>query len=100
MLKKISFITALLSACTVLAGSVHPGDTIELHGRLVLRGNEPFVYAVVYDDTRGVWTLKGISRNDAAKLQNLRVRVTATVTSGDLFGPAAQVQSISVDEPR
>ncbi|WP_236591698.1 XdhC family protein [Paraburkholderia metrosideri] len=74
--------------------------SIPLHGRLVLRGNEPFVYPVVFDDTGGVWALEGISRPDAAKLQNHIVRVTATVTSEDASRPAAQVQSISVDDSR
>ena len=103
MLKKIAFATTLLCAgCAgaVLAGSPQPGDIVDLHGRLVLRGNEPFVYPVVYDDTGRIWTLKGISRPDAAKLQNHIVRVNAKVTSGDTSGPAAQVQSISVDDPR
>jgi hypothetical protein len=100
VLKKIVFTTTLLFASAVFAGSAHTGDTVELHGRLVLRGNEPFVYPVVFDDTGGVWALEGISRPDAAKLQNHIVRVTATVTSEDASRPAVQVQSISVDDSR
>lgn len=98
MLKKTVFATTLLFAGSVFAGNAHPGDTIELHGRLVLHGNEPFVYPVIYDDTEGAWKIEGISRPDAAKLQNHIVRITATVISEDTSRPAAQIQSISVDD--
>jgi hypothetical protein len=100
VLKQITFITTLLFGCAVLAGGAHSGETIELHGKLVLRGNEPFAYPIVSDDAGCIWVLEGISRRDAAALQNHIVRLSATVTSQSTYGPAVQVQSISVDDPK
>ncbi|WP_233864275.1 hypothetical protein [Paraburkholderia adhaesiva] len=100
MLKPLVFASALLGAAVAWAGTLHAGDAVALHGRLALRGNEPFVYAVVYDDRGGVWTLKGVSRADAARLQNHIVQVTGTVSSEDAGEPAAQVRSIRLDDPQ
>ena len=76
--------------------SVSLGGPVELSGKLVLRGNDPFVYPVVYD-ARGVWELQGVPKAQASALQNQQVSVRGTVTRLDPGGfqlPAVQVKSL------
>ncbi|CAG4906358.1 hypothetical protein [Paraburkholderia saeva] len=83
-------------ACASGAGAVSVGAPVELSGKLVLRGNEPFVYPVVYD-ARGVWELQGVPKAQASVLQNQQVSVQGTVTRLDPGGfqlPAVQVKTL------
>lgn len=47
--------------------------------KLILRGNEPFVTPVVYD-ANGPWEMKGMSRQEAVRLQNTTVALVGDVT--------------------
>ncbi|MGH8779891.1 hypothetical protein [Paraburkholderia sp.] len=83
------------AACAVQPTTV--GQAIELAGKLVLRGNEPFVYPVVYD-RRGVWQLDGVPSARASALQNQQVIVRGTVVRLDPSGiqlPMVHVESLT-----
>jgi hypothetical protein len=83
------------------AAPLQRGESVDLSGRLALRGNEPFIYAVVYD-ARGVFELEGITRDDAIALQNQQVDVHGTITRIDTHGaqlPAVQVESLRTVPP-
>lgn len=74
------------------------GEVVTLEGRLVLKGNEPFIVAVLESGDRQ-WDLRGLSRQQMQDLQARTVTVTGTVTrsAGEAGGgmPAQlQVQSI------
>lgn len=74
------------------------GDVITLEGRIVLKGNEPFVVAVLESGDRQ-WDLRGLTRQQMQALQSRTVTVTGTVArpAGEAGGgmPAQlQVQSI------
>ena len=95
MLKRSLALTAFAlmhAACAQTA--LHNGDPVDLLGRLALRGNEPFVYAVVYDE-RGVFELEGVTRGEALMLQNRQVSVHGTITRAETGGarlPAVHVE--------
>lgn len=76
------------------ATPMQTGETVDLSGRLALRGNEPFIYAVVYD-ARGVFELEGVTREQALSLQNQQVTVHGTVTRAQVLG--AQLPALHVD---
>jgi hypothetical protein len=99
MLRKFAFSLSLLIA---VAGCAHTSahdiaHDVELHGRLTLRGNEPFVYPVVAD-TNGVWRLEGIGRAQATALQNRIVRIIGNVTDETTGEQTMHVRSITVDD--
>ena len=97
MIKKLVVSFGLLCSGVVVAAPFQPGDAITLHGRLQLRGNEPFAYAVVVDKT-GVWKLNGVSRPVAAQLQNHVVQIYGTVCEQEPAGLAVKVESVESDE--
>ena len=76
------------------ATPMQTGEAVDLSGRLALRGNEPFIYAVVYD-ARGVFELEGVTRAQALSLQNQQVKVHGTVTRAQMQGP--QLPAVHVD---
>jgi hypothetical protein len=83
------------------AATLQPGDGIDLSGRFALRGNEPFIHAVVYD-ARGVFELEGLTREQAISLQNRQVKVHGIVTRADMQGaqlPAVRVESLRTVSP-
>jgi hypothetical protein len=100
----IALIAVLLAqtACAVqpAAGtSMGPsiGQSIELAGKLTLRGNEPFVYPVVQDKS-GVWQLDGLPAARASALQNRPVNIRGTVVRLDSDGaqlPMVHVESLT-----
>jgi hypothetical protein len=85
--------------------AMHQGDSVVLSGRLALRGNEPFVYPVVYN-ARGVFELEGITRERALSLQNRHVKVHGTiarVNNADTQRvqlPAVRVESLDIVQSR
>jgi hypothetical protein len=106
MLKRTATIAALVLMQTACAATIKPamqqqGDSIDLSGQLALRGNEPFVYPVVYD-ARGVFELEGIPRERALSLQNQQVKVHGTITRVNNADtqrvqlPAVRVESLDI----
>jgi hypothetical protein len=93
-------ILALLAAPLIFAVSVcatHAGQTVDLHGKLVLRGNVPFVKVVVLSGN-DVWQLEGVPLERASSLQNRQVDIHGVVIRDRPEGselPAVQVQSLT-----
>ena len=83
-----------LAACAGAPGTSRPfGENVELKGKLVLRGNDPAVYPVVYAQLR-IWELHGVSKERAVALQNHYVTARGRlVTGGQQVGemPAVDV---------
>jgi hypothetical protein len=101
MLKRSLAFAALVLMHAACAQTLHNGDPVDLSGRLALRGNEPFVYPVVYDE-RGVFELEGITRGEALMLQNRQVSVHGTITRADPGGarlPAVHVELLRTVQP-
>lgn len=101
MLKRSAALATLALMQAACAAALTVGAPVDLSGRLALRGNEPFIYPVVYD-TRGVWELEGMSREQALSLQNQQVKVHGTITRADPKSfqlPAAHVDSLDVVPP-
>ncbi|MEM5342039.1 hypothetical protein V4C56_20730 [Paraburkholderia azotifigens] len=95
-LKRNLALAALALMHAACAATLHNGEPVDLSGRLALRGNEPFIVAVVYD-ARGVFELEGITREQALSLQNRQVHVHGTVTRAEMNGaqlPAVHVESL------
>lgn len=100
----IALVAALLAetACAVQPAAGTPtspsiGQSIELAGKLTLRGNEPFVYPVVQDPS-GVWQLDGLPAARASTLQNRQVKIRGTVVRLDPAGtqlPMVHVESLT-----
>lgn len=91
----------LIQAACAASMPLHAGDPVDLSGRLALRGNEPFIYPVIYD-ARGVFELEGISREQALALQNQPVKVHGTITRADSQGPqlpAVHVETLKPVQP-
>lgn len=98
-------LAAMVLMQTACAATMQPtmqqGDAVDLSGRLALRGNEPFIYPVVYD-ARGVFELEGITRERALSLQNQQVKVHGTITRVDNADtqhvqlPAVRVESLDI----
>ncbi|WP_133647009.1 hypothetical protein [Paraburkholderia flava] len=85
------------AAGTSTSRSPSIGQSIELSGKLTLRGNEPFVYPVV-QDPGGVWQLDGLSAARASALQNQQVKIRGTVVRLDPAGmqlPMVHVESLT-----
>jgi hypothetical protein len=93
-------ILVLLAAPLVFAVSAcatYPGQTVDLHGKLVLRGNVPFVKVVVLSGN-DVWQLEGVPLERASPLQNRQVEVHGIVIRDRPEGPelpTIQVQSLT-----
>ncbi|MBN3767653.1 hypothetical protein [Burkholderia sp. Ac-20365] len=95
-IKRNIVLCALALMHVACAAPLHFGESVDLSGRLALRGNEPFIYPVVYD-ARGVFELEGMTREQALSLQNQQVKVHGTVTRADMHGaqlPAVRVESL------
>ncbi|SEJ58436.1 hypothetical protein SAMN05192539_1013142 [Paraburkholderia diazotrophica] len=105
MLRRTAMLAAMVLMQTACAATMQPtmqqGDAVDLSGRLALRGNEPFIYPVVYD-ARGVFELEGITRERALSLQNQQVKVHGTITRVDNADtqhvqlPAVRVESLDI----
>lgn len=102
MLKRTATLISIVLMQTACAATLPVGEPVDLSGRLALRGNEPFIYPVVYD-ARGVWELEGVSREKALSLQNQQVKVHGTITravkANSVQLPAVQVQSLESTQP-
>jgi hypothetical protein len=102
MLKRTATLSLLALMQAACATTLSAGDPVDLSGRLALRGNEPFIYPVVYD-AHGVWELEGLSREQALSLQNQQVKVHGTITRAadakSVQLPAVQVQSLEPVQP-
>lgn len=85
-----------LAACQGLANA----GTMEIEGRLVLRGNEPFVHPVVVVSDSEQWALLGVRRSDVERHQNQVVRVRGLVvqaaTPSTARLPSLRVQDLSL----
>ena len=99
MLRKLLLCAFILCAGAACAGVAHPGDPVDLHGTLTLRGNEPFTYPVV-SDGKLAWQLKGVDHATALRLQGRVVHVTGRVAEGGAPSglPVVQVEAVEVDE--
>jgi hypothetical protein len=99
MLRKLLLCAFILCAGTACAGVAHPGDPVDLHGTLTLRGNEPFTYPVV-SDGNAVWQLTGVDHATARRLQGRVVHVTGRVAQAALPAglPVIQVDAVVTDE--
>jgi hypothetical protein len=99
MFKRLASLAALalMQAACAASMPLHAGDPVDLSGRLALRGNEPFIYPVIYD-ARGVFELEGVSREQALALQNHTVQVHGTVTRNGT--QSVQLPAVHVDTLR
>jgi hypothetical protein len=100
MRNRVASLFAVLLVCAASACATG-ARSIELHGKLVLRGNDPFVYAVVVND-EGVWKLHGVPLQQAAALQNRQVDIRGTVVGERSAGaelPVVQVRSLTPAAP-
>ncbi|OVZ57531.1 hypothetical protein CDO44_17370 [Pigmentiphaga sp. NML080357] len=66
------------------------GDVITVEGRVVLKGNEPFIVAVLDAGDRQ-WDLRGLTRQQMLDLQSRTVTVTGVVARPPGEGPPAQL---------
>lgn len=85
----------LLCACSV--GKAAP-EALTLSGKLVLMGNEPFVYPVVQLPNGQSWELGGISRQRAEPLQNHQITVKGSLArplGEDPRGPKINVETLT-----
>jgi hypothetical protein len=103
MLKRLAVLAALalMQAACAASMPLHAGDPVDLSGRLALRGNEPFIYPVIYD-ARGVVELEGMSREQALALQNQMVQIHGTVTRADNQHarlPAVHIETLRPVQP-
>ncbi|ACC72958.1 hypothetical protein PPMP20_28260 [Paraburkholderia phymatum] len=97
-LKRNLGLAALALMHAACAATLHSGETVDLAGRLALRGNEPFIVPVVYD-ARGVFELEGVTREQAISLQNQQVEVHGRITRVEMHGaqlPAVHVETLRV----
>src|SRR5580698_9285668 len=98
MRNQIALMFAVLLIAAVPACSTYAGQTVELHGKLVLRGNDPFIKVVILSGN-GVWQLEGVPLERASTLQNRQVDVHGVVIRARSEGPelpAVQVQALTV----
>lgn len=96
MLKRLVPLVLLPILTCACATPPAVGQHAEVSGKLVLRGNEPFVTPVVYDAS-GPWEIEGMSHEDAARLQNTTVSVDGDVTRVDTGGaqlPALRMHAL------
>jgi hypothetical protein len=97
MRNRIALLFAVLLIGAVPACSTYAGQAVELHGKLVLRGNDPFIKVVILS-SNGVWQLAGVPLERASTLQNRQVDVRGVVIRKRSEGPelpAIQVQSLT-----
>jgi hypothetical protein len=73
-------LAATLLALAGCSAAPRVGDTLALHGTLVLKGNEPVVTAVLVRGASEQWELQQVTRADSAALQNRKVQATGVVT--------------------
>jgi hypothetical protein len=98
MRNRIVLLFAVLLTGTVSACATYAGQSIDLHGKLVLRGNDPFIKVVILSGN-GVWQLEGVPLERASTLQNRQVDVHGVVIRARSEGPelpAVQVQALTV----
>lgn len=81
-----------LAACQGGQGSAR---LIEVEGKLVLKGNEPFAQAVIVISETEQWLLLGLLRSEIESHQNQIVRVTGEVVH-DARPSAARLPSMRV----
>lgn len=84
-----------LAACALDA--THAGQSVTLHGRLAMRGNVPFTYAVLIDREQ-VWELDGLAKDRLQSLQNHQVDVRGTVVRPDAGAgrlPSVRVETVT-----
>jgi hypothetical protein len=72
-------VTASLPLAVACQGGVANAGTTEIEGTLVLKGNEPFVQAVVVVSDKEQWELLGLHRSEAENHQNQVVKVKGQV---------------------
>jgi hypothetical protein len=87
---------AVMLASAVSACGTYAGQAVDLHGKLVLRGNDPFIKVVILSGN-DVWQLEGVPLERASPLQNRQVDVHGVVIRDRSEGPelpAVQVQSL------
>lgn len=93
----VIFSGLLLCACS--AGGEGLAKSVTLSGKLVLMGNEPFVYPSVQLANGQSWELGGVSRQRAEGLQNRTVEVSGKVVRPagvDPKGPKLEVIKLEV----
>ncbi|GHD68345.1 hypothetical protein [Jeongeupia chitinilytica] len=86
----------LTVACA--APTVQLGQPMTLEGKLVLKGNAPFVVPVL-QTAKGNWELRGLAEQTAARLQNKQLQVSGTVSRLQQGPALPQLQVSSVNEP-
>jgi hypothetical protein len=101
MRNRVASLLAVLLVSAAAACAAGAGRSVELRGKLLLRGNAPFVYVVVLSGD-GVWKLDGVPLTQACALQNQQVDVHGTVVRERPAGaelPAVQVRSLTLAPP-
>lgn len=87
----------LLASCALSACAAMPTDEA-YRGVLRLKGNAPFVRAVLEDSQGRFWTLKGVKPEFAQRLQNQRVRLQGSPAPQTPPGlPVLEVTQIEAD---
>ncbi|MDX3904509.1 MAG: hypothetical protein QHC78_02310 [Pigmentiphaga sp.] len=76
LLLAICLTVTSLGACTPPAP--REGEVVTVEGRVVLKGNEPFILAVL-DTGNQQWELRGLTRAQILALQSRTVAVTGKV---------------------
>jgi hypothetical protein len=97
MRQRIPVLLAVPLIGVVCACATYAGQVVDLHGKLVLRGNDPFIKVVVLSGN-DVWQLEGVALERASRLQNRQVDIHGVVIrdrSGGSELPALQVQSLT-----
>lgn len=64
------------SSCSSRAAN---GRAVEVHGVLLLKGNEPYVHWVLEVSDTEHWELRGLSDSSARKLETQRVKVKGLI---------------------
>lgn len=93
----IALLGLALFACSTDGKS--PAKQLTLVGKLVLMGNEPFVFPCLQLDSGQFWELGGVTRSAAEKLQNRRIEVFGTEVRPagvDPNGPKIEVEKLNV----
>lgn len=98
LLPVAAIVSGLVTGCSTSAAA---NDASEIKGRLILKGNEPFVQAVVVVSGTEQWELLGLEPAEAQRLQNRDVVVRGLIRGGSSapLVPALRVVSIERVEP-